>query len=198
MQFSNDGRQDGEIDRRIGAASGVIRSFYHTIVTKAKLSNKTKVTIFKSVYRLTLIHGHEHWVRTEKLRSRIQAAEMRFLRRICSLIFRDKIRSTYIRESLHIELFLQHIERSQLRWLGHVMRMPHNRLSYQISEAELIGKRSIERPQTTWRKYMKKLSRERLNLQWPEVQHAIADRLPWKQLMNVLTSRSVRVRQQSL
>ncbi|CAF3293547.1 unnamed protein product [Rotaria sp. Silwood2] len=194
VQFSSNGKQDGEIDRRIGAASGVLRSLYCSVVTKAELSKKTKLSIFKSVYRPTLIYGHEHWVLTEKLRSRIQAAEMRFLRRTSGLTLRNKIRSTDIRESLQIEPLLQYIERSQLRWLGHIIRMQHNRLPYQIFEAKPIGKRPVGRPRTSWRKYMEKLSLERLNLQWPEVQQAATDRIRWEQLLNALTPRPVRIR----
>jgi hypothetical protein len=114
VQFSRDGKQDGEIDQRIGMASGVLRSLYRSVVTKVELSKKTKLAIFKSVYRPTLIYGHEQWVMTEKIRSRIQSAEMRFLRRVAVLTLRDKIRSSDIRETLQIEPLLLHIERSQL------------------------------------------------------------------------------------
>jgi len=75
VQFSNDGKQDGEIDRRIGAASGVLRSLYRSVVTKSELSKKTKLAIFKSMYRPAPIYGHEQWILTEKTRSRIQSAD---------------------------------------------------------------------------------------------------------------------------
>ncbi|CAF3092932.1 unnamed protein product, partial [Rotaria sp. Silwood2] len=141
--------QDGEIDRRIGAASGVLRLLYRSVVTKVELSKKTKLAIFKSVYRPTLIYGHEQWILTENTRSRIQSAEIRFLRRVAGLTLRDKIRSSSIYESLQIEPLLLHIERSQLRWLGHVLRMPQNRLPYQIFQGKPTGKRPIGRRRTS-------------------------------------------------
>ena len=58
------------------------------------------------------------------MRSRVQAAEMGFLRRISGLTSLDKVKSADIRESLNIELLLLRLERSQLRWYGHVTRMP--------------------------------------------------------------------------
>ncbi|CAF3797303.1 unnamed protein product [Rotaria sp. Silwood1] len=100
------------------------------------------------MYRPTLIYGHEQWILTEKTRSRIQSAEMRFLRRVARVTLRDKTRSSSIHESLQIEPLLLHIERSQLRWLGHVLRMPQNRLPYQIFQAMSTGKRPIGRPRT--------------------------------------------------
>ena len=42
----------------------------------------------------------------EKVRSRVQAVEMGFLRRISGLTWLDKVKSADIRESLNIELLL--------------------------------------------------------------------------------------------
>ena len=192
--FSDDGKQDGEIDRRIGAATSVLRSLYRSIVTKAELSTKAKMAIFKTVYRPTLIYGHEKWILTENTRSRIQAAEMRFLRRVADLKLCDQVKSSSIRESLQIEPLLIHIERSQLRWLGHVLRMPPNRLPNQVFQATPTERKPVGRPKTSWRKYMEKLLQERLGLQWIEVQQVAQDRNRWKQLLNELKPRPERTR----
>ncbi|KAI3370426.1 hypothetical protein L3Q82_025186 [Scortum barcoo] len=51
-----------------------------------------------------------------------QAAEMSFLRiGVAGRSLRDRVRSSVTREELGVEpLLLPHIERSQLRWLGHL------------------------------------------------------------------------------
>ncbi len=54
--FTSEGRMEREIDR--------------------------KLSIYRSIYVLTLTYGHELWVLTERTRSRIQAAKMSFLRRV--------------------------------------------------------------------------------------------------------------------
>ncbi|KAI3355686.1 hypothetical protein L3Q82_004279 [Scortum barcoo] len=80
--FTSEGKMEREIDRRIGAASAVMRSVYRTVVVvKKELSRKAKLSIYRSIYVPTLTYGHELWVMTERTRSRIQAAEMSFLRR---------------------------------------------------------------------------------------------------------------------
>ncbi|KAI3354868.1 hypothetical protein L3Q82_004665 [Scortum barcoo] len=79
--FTSEGKIEREIDRRIGAASAVMRSVYRTVVVKKELSRKAKLSIYRSIYVPTLTYGHELWVMTERTRSRIQAAEMSFLRR---------------------------------------------------------------------------------------------------------------------
>ena len=63
----------------------------------------------------------------EKVRFRVQTAEMGFLRRISGLTLLDKVKSADIRESLNIESLLLRLERSQLRWYGHVTRMSKER-----------------------------------------------------------------------
>ena len=75
------------------------------------------------VYVPVLTYGHELWVVTERMRSRVQAVEMRYLRRVAGLTLRDGVRST-IREDLKVDSLLLLVERSQLRWFGHLIRMP--------------------------------------------------------------------------
>ena len=76
VDFSNDARLDCEIDRHIGPASAILRSLYRSVVTKKEVSRRTKMAIFNAVYRPALIYGHEQWVMTERIRSRILVAEM--------------------------------------------------------------------------------------------------------------------------
>ncbi|KAI3367070.1 hypothetical protein L3Q82_009271 [Scortum barcoo] len=89
--FTSEGKMEREIDRRIGAASAVMRSVYRTVVVKkAELSRKAKLSIYRSIYVPTLTYGHELWVMTRKDKiTRIQAAEMSFLRRVAGRSLRD-------------------------------------------------------------------------------------------------------------
>ncbi|KAK3545578.1 hypothetical protein QTP70_008127 [Hemibagrus guttatus] len=74
--FMSEGRMDHEIVRQIGAAAAVMRSMYRSVVVKKELSRKAKLSIYQSIYVPTLTYGHELWVMTERVRARIQAAEM--------------------------------------------------------------------------------------------------------------------------
>ncbi|KAI3371775.1 hypothetical protein L3Q82_024328 [Scortum barcoo] len=48
--FTSEGKMEREIDRRIGAASAVMRSVYRTVVVKKELSRKVKLSIYQSVF----------------------------------------------------------------------------------------------------------------------------------------------------
>ena len=98
--FTSEGRMEREIDRRIGAASAVM---HRSVVVKRELSRKAKLSIYQSIYVPALTYGHELWVMTERTRSRVQAAEMSFLRRVAGLSLRDRVRSSVIREELGVD-----------------------------------------------------------------------------------------------
>ena len=65
---------------------------------KSELSQKAKLSIYRSIFVPILTYGHEGWVMTERTRSRIQAAEMGFLSWVDGISHRDRVRSFVIRE----------------------------------------------------------------------------------------------------
>ena len=90
-----------------------------------ELCTKAKIFVFTSVFVPILTYGHESWVKTERVKSRVPAAEMVFLRKVRGLFWLDKVKSIDIHHSLNIEQLLLRIERLQLRWHGHVTQMSH-------------------------------------------------------------------------
>ena len=76
----------------VSFASEVMRQFHRSVVLKRELCTKAKLFIFRSVYVPILTYGHECWIMNEKVRSRVPAAEMGFLRS-SSLTLLDKIKS---------------------------------------------------------------------------------------------------------
>ena len=105
-----------------------------------ELTTKTKISIFNSVYCPTLIYGSETWNLDNKDKSRLQAAEMKFLRRSVGKTRRDKIRNTRIRDEVKTDSLISKIEKNQLRWFGHINRMENNRIPKQILECKQQGK----------------------------------------------------------
>ena len=55
-----------EIDRRIGAASAWMQTLKQSIVKKRKLSQKAKLSTYRSIYVQALTDGHELWLVTER------------------------------------------------------------------------------------------------------------------------------------
>ena len=148
VSFTSDGRQNSEWDIRIGKASAVMRQLQRSVVLKRELGTRAKLSIFRSVYIPILTYGHECWIMNEKVRSRFQAAEMEFLRRISGLTLLDKVKSADNCESLNIESLLLRLESWQLRWYGHVTRMLQKRTAIKLLCSTPIGRRPKGRPRT--------------------------------------------------
>ncbi|XP_018538853.1 uncharacterized protein LOC108887791 [Lates calcarifer] len=182
----SDGRMEYEIDRRISAASAVMRSLYWTTVVKRERSRKAKLSIYQSIYVLTLTYGHKIWVVTERRRLRIQAAEMSFLQRVSGLSLRDRVRSLDIQRELGVEPLLLRVERSQLRWFRHLVRMPPRRLPLEIFQAHPTGKRPWGRPRTSWRDYVSLLAWERFRNPQEELENVAGERDVWNALLSLL------------
>jgi len=87
-----------------------------------------------------LIYGYESWVMTVSIRSQVQAYNTWFLRRIEAV------------KLMKIEPLLLRIERSQLRWFGHVSRMPQG-----FPNKLYLHKRPVGRPRTRREDYIEDL-----------------------------------------
>ena len=61
-------------------------------MVKRELSRKAKLSIYWSIPTLT--YSHERWVMTERIRYRIQAAKMSFLRKVAGCSLRERVRSS--------------------------------------------------------------------------------------------------------
>ena len=148
VAFTSDGRQDEELETRLGKASAVMRVLHYSVVMKRELSKKVRLSVFNTVFVPILTYGNESWVMTERMQSQEQAFKMKFFRRIEGVILFNKVRSSEIRKSLNIEPLLLRIKRSQLRWFGHVSRMPQERLPKQVLLAKANGRKLVGRPKT--------------------------------------------------
>ena len=81
---------------------------------------------------------------------------------------------------------MSRIERSQLRWFGHVSRMPHEWLLRQTLYAEVTGKRPVGRPRTRWLDYIEDLGWNRVGLHLSEMQSVLVDREVWRLNLELL------------
>ena len=148
VALMSNGRQDEELDARIRKASAAMRALHFSVVIKQEVSKKATISIFKTVLVLIFTYGHESWVTTEKVQSQVPASEMRFSQRIEGVTLFNKMRSSEIRKSLNIEPFLLRIERSPLKWFGHVSRMPQERVPKQALLAKANGIKLVGRHRT--------------------------------------------------
>ncbi|TWW71626.1 hypothetical protein D4764_16G0001230 [Takifugu flavidus] len=112
-----------------------------------------------------------------------------FLRRVAGLPLRDRVRSSAIREELGVEPLLLHVERSQMRWLGHLVRMPPGRLPGEVFRACPSSRRPPGRPRTRWKDYVSRLVWERVGIPPDELEEVAGEREVWASLLRLLPPR---------
>jgi len=57
--FTNDGRQNKEIDTRIVNENAVLLEFYNSVVIIRELSSTAKLSVYKSAFVPIFTYGHE-------------------------------------------------------------------------------------------------------------------------------------------
>ena len=180
--ITRNGKINREIKHRIQQASNVYYQLNRTIINKTEISTKTKLQIYKAVYQPTLLYGAESWPMTTKIEQQVQAAEMKYLRRIANKTRRDMERNTKIREDLGVRPIRQDIEQKHLLWYGHLKRMERSRLPRKCLEARMEGSRARGRPRRSWIEDIEAAGRER-NKTLAEMDRLATNRKSWRQFV---------------
>src|SRR5678815_5298779 len=71
----------------------------------------------------------KHGAFTTREEKRIEAGEMEVLRTIVGKMRRDRVRNEWVRERVGVVPVLNRIDSARLRWWGHIVRMPGERVA---------------------------------------------------------------------
>ena len=175
---------ENEINNRISKFTRNVNALY-PLLKERKIPKDVKACMYTTILRPVLLYGSETWILTKKLKSRIQATEMRVLRLIHGVTKRDRIRNENIRSTLSVESILTIIERNQLRWYGHVLRMPDARDTKRMYDWKPRKKRPIGRPRKRWEDQIREITqKEESNFQ--KVKALTLDRTKWRSFTRLL------------
>lgn len=176
------GNDETEIGNRIDKTAKLFYSLNSNFLQRREVSKKTKMVIYKVIYRPILMFGSETWVLTRGQRSRVQAAEMRYLRKVKGITRRDRIRNEIVREELEIQAISTKIEEQQLGWFGHLVRMDNERPVKQVWEARVLQRRRRGRPRETWDTMVSKIL-ERRGTTFTEARNLARNRKEWRKFI---------------
>lgn len=171
-----------EISSRISNTMRVYWALYQVCFNKKELTKRTKVKIYETILAPILMYGCESWVLSERMKSRIQACEMKILRKIEGVTRRDKLRNENIRQKLNMKGILEKIETQQLRWFGHLVRKKEDDLVKMIWEVKFDGKTVKGRPRKTWNSSVGSLLEKR-ELNWTQAKTKAENRKEWRKFI---------------
>ena len=168
--ISNDGSVTQEVSFRIAKARAVYASLNH-IWRMKDISRQLKGRIYRCTVRAVLLYGCETWtLKVEDLRH-LQTFENRCLRSIGGIgwyekVTNDKVRALIFGDGKDNDTLSRAINLHRLRWLGHVLRMPSQRLPLRALQSETPARwrKGQGGQKMTWQKEMKSLTKNLANV----------------------------------
>ena len=112
---------------------------------------------------------------------------MRILRLIFGVTRRDRIRNEVIRDSLKVQTILSIVERNQLRWFGHILRMPDTRDVKRMYQWKPTNKRPLGRPRKRFKDQIKEITSKEI-VDFSTVELLTQDRSEWRSFTKRLTT----------
>ena len=106
--------------------------------------------VYKVVARPSLLYGSEIWVTMKRDMTRLEAAEMRFLRSVTGYTRLDKIRSEVIRKEPKIYGIQDVRLKYKQNWINHLERVDNTRLPKHALNYKSRGRRDPGRPRKRW------------------------------------------------
>lgn len=92
---------------------------------------------------------HELWVMTKRIKSPAQVAQLRSHCSVAGLTLHDRVKSSMIWGSFGVQTLFLWIGQSQLRWFGHLARMPPGQVLVD-SPSWLVNRWGIRQEERIW------------------------------------------------
>ena len=132
---------DAEIDRRLQAAGMSVGKLQARVFNNKAIHKNTKLMVYKAVVLPTLLYGSETWVTYSHNLKALEKFHDRTVRRILGIKWQDRVTTNTVFERADTTSIEAMVIKNQLRWSGHIVRMPDARLPKQILYSELTNGR---------------------------------------------------------
>ena len=153
--ISADGTINRELSARIQKASGAFHQL-GSIWQSRNIRTPTKIRIYKAAVLTILLYGSEVWNTTKEQIQRFEVFYQRCLRKILKVEWLYFVSNAEVLERAKIKPVETFISAARLRWFGHVVRMPEERVpNYLLDWKPTHGKRSRGRPRGSFTKLRK-------------------------------------------
>jgi len=139
---------EDDIKSRLGKARGAFNKLVK-IWRGAKLSENTKIRIFKSNVIAVLLYGYETWRMTKRDEAKLATFLHKCLRKILRIYWPMRVSNEEIRRRARTYTIREQIRRRMWCWIGHVLRMDHHQNPHIALTWAPEGKRSRGRPKET-------------------------------------------------
>ena len=146
---------DDEIEQRIGVASKVVEALRKLVLDRKELKKSTKMRVYNAMVLRTMLYECETWTLQKRHEGKLQALEMRYLRRVEGVTQVDRVRNEDVRQALRQAAVLDVVKAKQTAWNEKLEQMDDDRLVKRVYEEDVLGKRLRGRPRKRWHENFK-------------------------------------------
>ncbi|CAH1258397.1 WDR6 [Branchiostoma lanceolatum] len=170
-----------KVHRRIGLASTSFGRLANRVFLNKDLTTKTKVAVYSAICLSILLYASETWTLYRSHIRMLEQFHMRCLQRILGLMWWHKVPHTEVRRRASIEPIKSLLLQRQLRWAGHIIRMPSNRLPRHILYGELsAGNRNAGGQQKRYKDNLK-ANLKKCNIKPQSLEKLAEQRSRWRE-----------------
>ena len=163
--------------KALGAMKGVMKC--------RGLGMNVKRVLYEKVIVPTVMYGSELWGMKVSERQRLNVFEMRCLRSMAGVSRMDRVRNEVVRQRTDVNGTLANrVDRSVLRWFGHMERMEDERLVKRVMKARVSGRNNRGRPRFGWMNGVRNALNDR-GIGVEEAKVRARDRNEWRALVNL-------------
>ncbi len=171
---------DSEVNHRLSCASGAYARLRRRVFEDRDLSAQTKLLVYRAVVLPTLLYGAESWTTYSRHLRAMEQYLQRSLRKILRISWKDRRTNISILEEANMTSITTTIMQYQLRWTGHVIRMPNTCLPKQILYSQLKEGSQATGGQKKCYKDNIKANLKKFHITLHNWEHIALDRCSWK------------------
>lgn len=180
--LSEDNNINNEVQNRINQASAAFGRLRRRVFQNKNLYHYTKISVYQAVCITTLLYSCEAWVTYSRHVKSLEHFHIRCLQRMLGITWRDRVPHTEILRRAGCRSIEATITHYQLRWLGHVIRMPLNRLPHKVLYGQLAqGQRSAGGQKKRYKDQIK-TALKKCKIRPGDLEGLAADRNTWRQM----------------
>ena len=175
---------DDEINSRLAKASAAFGRLNKNVWDRRGITTQTKIKVYKAVVLTTLLYGCETWTVYKRHSKKLNHFHTTRLRKLLNINWQERIPDTEVLTRAGLPSIPTILIKAQLRWAGHVARMPDSRIPKKLLFGELQeGKRSLGAPKKRYKDTLK-VSLKAFGINPTTWEKEAANRTKWRALVH--------------
>ena len=176
---------EDEVNARVAKASKAFGRLRGSIWDRSAIRLDTKLKVYRSVVLPTLLYAYETWTVYRRHAKSLKHFHTSCLRKLVKIKWQDKIPDTEVLKRIGMQNVHTHLilKLAQLRWRGHITRVPYEHLPKKILYVELQVRKRSHSGQKKRYKSTLKASLIGFNITIESWEQIAQDRTKWRGLI---------------